>query len=140
MVYERSENLFIFTLSAVSDAYWIGDGPVYKLTKTNSVEIGLTVRKCLEASRYGMPHPTDADRTKRIQPLLEAAGVKSYSDFAKLARSVRVMIKENGMVTLLALRNEGRGRFLAKAEEQGITLGTDRELGEAVLMALSSTD
>jgi hypothetical protein len=63
----------------------------------------------LEASKIGVPHPTDF--SSLLQPLLAAANARNYSSFVKNTFLVEVM-RESSRITFLPTRNEGaRGGF-----------------------------
>jgi len=71
------------------------------------------------------------------QPLLSAAGARSWPAFAKQARSVRIDELDDTCAVLASTR-DAKGAF-TPAPQHDVTLQrpSDRELGEAILRILA---
>jgi hypothetical protein len=66
--------------------------------------VGHRINAALEASKIGVPHPTDF--SSRVRPLLAAANARNYSSFVKNTFLV-IVIRERNRITFLPTRNEG---------------------------------
>jgi hypothetical protein len=108
----------------------IASGPVFTLDAgVDRAALGKQIQSALDQSR-SVPWPTD---WKKVQePLLTAAGVKSWSAFAKRASSVRVDRIKN-MVSVRPSRRDAKAAFEDMPEGvQSLDLPTPEKLGEVV--------
>ena len=134
-VYKRRDGLYIDTLCRATTGAWVGIGPLRKLSVGCSIEdLGKAVIEGLEQSKHGVPHPTDWDAL--LEPLLEAAKVKTYSAFCKGTRYCEVDF-DGIRYTFLPTSNK-RGTFDHLNDLKfSIPVGSSpAEVGIAVLRAL----
>ena len=110
--YRRGEWLFVSSSSETTAGVWISAEPCVRLPVTCSdEELGEAVGKALDGSRTGVPHPTNWNTLP--DPLLNAAGLRSWSRFSRGAVSVDVR-EVDGKLTLTPLKNLGpREGFVA---------------------------
>ena len=138
VVYQRRKDLLIDGMSQTTAGVWISAGRWQRLTLDADDEaLGKAVRLALGDSRSGVPHPAREDFPALLQPLLDAAGVKSYNTFEKGAKSVDVAQDDAGVFTVSPTENRGSaGGFVPQAGEtvRGVN---DAELGRAIHRALS---
>jgi len=111
---------------------WIGAEPIVKLPRdAPAAVLGTTVIELLAASTGPVPHPTDWK--KLLEPLLAAAGVKSWRTLAAGAKSVSVE-SDDAFYTVCPNARDRRNNFLP-LPERNIRLpisATAEELGRAI--------
>lgn len=85
----RKGKVLIQAFSQTTTDLWIAYGPVYVTADNSSpAEIGANVIAALGNSKTGIQHPSQ-DKWKEVQqPMLEAAGVKSWATLEKGCKSV----------------------------------------------------
>ena len=106
-VYLRGTAFFIRSVSNVDGAHWIATGPCMRLPiDCNDLDLGGGVMSALEHSEPSVPHPGRDGWKAVLQPLLEAANVKTWSTFIRSAYNVRVSM-ENGSIEITPLVNRG---------------------------------
>ncbi len=69
-------------------------------------ELGTAVLRALTRSAIGIPHPAPSEWSSITRPLLDVAGVKSWSAFSKGTRSVAVELGEDEL-NVVPTRNLG---------------------------------
>jgi len=105
IAYRRKKNVIVHPSSQTTDGVWIVSEPCLVLDMSCSDrEIGKAVAEALECSRTGVPHPIEWKGI--VVPLLRAAGVKSWTTFAKNTTSVEVEADGNALV-LVPTKNLG---------------------------------
>lgn len=108
-VWEREGGAFVVHPNGQTEAgVWISIPPYVALRRgTEDSQLEQAVVEALHASVHGLPHPTDF--SGRTQPILRAAGVSSWTQFTKGARSLSIRL-ENGRYTITPSRNLGGRR------------------------------
>jgi hypothetical protein len=91
-------------LSKTVDGAWIGNAPYSCIEAEDLKSVGLGIVAALEASKIGVPHPTEF--SSLLQPLLAAANARTYSSFVRNTFLVEVL-RERSRITFLPTRNEG---------------------------------
>ncbi len=135
-LYERKGKVFVHSASRTTAGVWIINAPVLAIDLQNIAAIGDAVRKCLAASREGVPHPQVFANV--FEPVLLLAGVKSFSTFMKSAKCVEAEARDDASVTLIPMRNEGgEGGFTPLSNTAEAALDSDEAIGTAVVVALS---
>lgn len=141
-LFRRKDLLFVDSLSQTTTGLWTGTALHSLMADCSDQEIGHAVRHALSASRIGVEHPNSKDWQAIESALWSASGVKSWSEFVRGARSVRV--DQDGRVfSLTPLRNAGaRQGFVAIGEKTfGLPVTTaDEQLGEAVRRAFEMAE
>lgn len=135
-VYERKEKLYIHSSSETTAGVWIMNAPVLCLSKSDIGALGSSIRRCLSASRGGIPHPETF--TNIFKPVLDLAGVKSYASFVKSVKCLHIRALDEETVTLVPTRNDGaKGGFAQLPNTIQVALGSDTDLGSAAVAALA---
>lgn len=137
-VNERDGVLFICPSSLTVDGIWIDTGPLFKIEPGSSKHaIGEAILTALDASRVSVPQPSDWSSV--TQPLLQAAGVKSWSTFMKRAKAVILRQDEIGL-SLIPHKNLGPKEGFQAILENIATLrfpSSAQSIGNAVIDSLS---
>ena len=104
-VYRRGPAVLVHPSSRTTDGVWLVSEPCVRLSSDCSdVEMGNALLAALEESKLSVPHPTQWKGI--LQPLLSAAGVKSWKTFAKSAVCVEVEAQDS-RVELIPTQNLG---------------------------------
>jgi hypothetical protein len=137
VAYKRGNKFIVASSSTTTAGVWLQEGPYATLATNASAEtIGEAIISALGRSRAGIPHPTD---WKRItEPLLAAAGVKTYSTFAKAAQMVLVQLEDDRILLLPMNYGGSKEGFVANEEhEQTVrSSASAKELADALLRSV----
>jgi hypothetical protein len=133
VAYKRGFRVVICPESETTAGVWILDSPAV-VGSTDLDALGRQLIEALGHSRRQIPHPTVWSGL--FDPVLHAAGVRSYSTFMKSALCVGVSWSEVG-VQLTPYRNLGsRDGFDHMASKTTLVSNyTDEQLGAALLSA-----
>jgi hypothetical protein len=126
-VYRRRGKYYVTASSKTRDGFWLEEGPVDVLDDVAAV--AGAVRTALQRSTHGIRSPKDW--SNRVNGVVEAAGMKRYSAFAKDAAYVSVDQKD-GVVRLVPSRNGGSREGFLGLEEQAVTVANDGDLADAI--------
>ncbi|MDH2240278.1 hypothetical protein N5K27_28695 [Pigmentiphaga sp. GD03639] len=138
-IYERKDKLYFHSSSKTTAGVWVITAPVLAVDKENTGEVGRALRECLAASREGVSHPKSF--TDLFHPVLELAGVKSFSTFVKSAKCIEVETSDDVTVTLIPTRNDGvDDGFAPLPYKTEATLSSDEALGSVVSAALAMAE
>lgn len=114
----------------------IDAGPVAVVEQTaGASELGAVVLSQLNLSRKDLPWPTDWKKV--TEPLLSAAGVKTWATFAKRAANARVDRKEKMVVVNGSKRDEKNAFVFEPTKLRELNAPGAVELGEALVGVLS---
>jgi hypothetical protein len=129
-IYHRRACYFLHPSSRTVDGFWVLTEPCVKLPDACSdAELGDAAVAALGASRNEVPNPPRGDTTSVLGPLLRAAGVKSWSSFAKGTSSVDLR-DEGGRISIIPYQNrEPRDGF---RPDDANAIVIDREAGAAL--------
>jgi hypothetical protein len=136
-VHRRGTVILVTAMSRTVDGFWVVTPPHRRLDASSSAgEVGEAVAEALAGSQDGVPNPPVRGGPLPIQPLLDLAGVKSWSTFVKGTVLARVE-QERRSITITPLRNLGARDGFAELDDP-LTLrpGDTVELGSQVLAAL----
>jgi hypothetical protein len=134
-IYLRKEKVYVHSNSTTEAGFWIISDPMQVFEKRDTLSIGEAVQVALKAcrSRVSTPPPS----AEIFTPMLNLAGAKSWGDFAKSAKCVRVEM-EGGQLVAEPQRNMGPRNGFDPMPEKRRTLPADADkLGEAVMAALA---
>jgi hypothetical protein len=135
-IYERKGKVYVHSSSRTTAGIWIINAPVLAVDASDMAGVGSAVRRCLAASREGVPHPQSFERL--FDPVLILAGVKSFNTFVKSAKCVEAEARDDASLTLTPTRNEGvDGGFAPLPNTTEAGLDSDEAVGAAVTVALS---
>jgi hypothetical protein len=136
-VYRRKKNYLVHSWSKTTDGLWILRPPCIALPETSSdTELERAIRAALDASQTGVLPPRDPDKV--VKPLLDLAGVTTWSTFAKGTAYLEVKA-EGERITLVPTRNlEPKEGFVDDLSRQIVLEGSAREtLGASVRRLLT---
>lgn len=136
VAYKRGSRVVICPESETTAGVWIVDSPVV-VGSTDMDDLGRQLIEALGASRRQVPHPTVWSGL--FDPVLRAAGVRSYATFMKSALGVGVSLSEAD-VQLTPFRNLGskEGFDHIAAKTAALSNYTDGQLGAALLSAFEN--
>lgn len=99
---KRGGRLFLHAYSLSLEGVWIMSRPIIALSEDcGGAVLGGAILEALNGSREGIPHPKSWSSVN--DPLLRAAGVKSWKEFSKDARNVAIE-EADGAITFLPSR------------------------------------
>lgn len=130
----RKGKILIQSYSKAITGLWIATGPVYVIDEGHPDELGAKIRDALHGSIKGMRHPSQAEWKTVQAPMLEAAGVKTWTTLAKSAKSVGLEL-DGEIVRMLPTAGYGNngGKSLP---EKAVECDFDNdELGSALVLA-----
>jgi hypothetical protein len=102
----RDGKVFLHPYSRTTDGFWIFSTPVL-IAGESDENIGGQLLTVLSESTENVPHPTTWKGL--TNPLLRAAGIRSFDTFARSAKCVDISCDE-GSVTLTPTKNGGLRR------------------------------
>ena len=119
---------------------WVLREPCISLPQdcTNE-ELGNAVLSSLKTSQQGVPHPDKSEFKSLAEPLLKAAGVKSWRAFSNGAEQISV--DQNGeAISFTPMRNMGSKQGFVEHTKERINVTSDRaaDVGEAVRKVFSN--
>ena len=128
--YKRENKIYLDSESRTTAGVWIGTGPVIVLEESEpSSRKGNCLREVLRHSEEGVPHPTSWGHLAK--PLLNLAGVTSWSNFAKSAVCCSVQL-EGDQLQLVPSKNSGPRGGLRTNQDRKMVISfnaSDEELG-----------
>ncbi|MGO9118083.1 MAG: contact-dependent growth inhibition system immunity protein [Desulfomonilaceae bacterium] len=128
--YKRGQKIYLDPESRTTAGVWIGTGPVIVLEESESPSRkGNCLREVLRHSQEGVPHPTNWDHFD--SPLLDLAGVKSWSKFAKSTLCCSVHL-EGDQLELVPSKNLGAKGGYVQIQDRKMAISfdtSDEELG-----------
>ena len=138
-VYRRTDRFFVVTLhgSGGGDPC-IEAGPLAVLNiSVEHIDLGNAILQGLARTTHNYPYPANQQEWKRItEPLLRAAGCKSWSSFAKRTSNLRVD-KVGNKLHLAPSARDKKGAFFSVTErEQHIEASSADQLGSMVASEL----
>ena len=135
-IYERKGKLYVHSSSKTTAGVWVINAPVLAVDKEDAGEIGRAIRECLAASREGISHPKSF--ANLFNPVLDLAGVKSFSTFVRSAKCVEIETMDDAVVAFIPTQNEGANDgFAPLPNKTEAILGSDEALGSAAVAALA---
>lgn len=138
-VYQRKQELLVHAMSKTVDGVWVLTAPCERLTVDVPDDVlGGAVRAAPGMSRADVPHPRDFRSV--TEPLLRAAGVKTWSVFARGAVCVEIEEAEPGSFELIPTDNRGSAEgFVPRDGRQKVQSTKEIDIGRAVRASLSTS-
>jgi hypothetical protein len=138
-IYRCAGWLYVRASSRTTAGVWIGSGPVAKINEAGAdTSLGAALAEALDHSRLGVPHPSREAFAEIGKPLLETAGVKTWSAFERKAKCAQVVADPQGRLCVTTMMpNPGRGYLQGPSVEVG-TDPTSHAVLDAVRSALGS--
>lgn len=133
----RKKKIFIQGSSQTTAGVWIASSSVHLFNEdANTKEIGNAIIDVVNSSIQGIPHPKQAEWKNTQAPILNVAGVKTWSTFAKGTKAVGI-IYEDGTVTMApSFEYESHGGTSQKETNIKCSFSNE-ELGETLLKAFN---
>ncbi|WP_428262367.1 hypothetical protein [Haliangium sp.] len=134
----RKQQWIIATCSQTTDGVWLHDGEYTVLPAESApATVAEALQAALARTRIGIPHPQDW--TGHVKPLLDAAGVKTWSAYVRDTRAISVEQADDDIV-LTPTVNRGAREGFGFLSEQAIhvpSTATHAEIGAAIEKALA---
>lgn len=130
--YKRRARLVVHASSRTTDGVWVLDEPCIGLdVHCEDEELGAAARQALASSRDGVPHPSNWSGV--LQPLLAAAGVRSWNTFAKSASCIELEDRD-GALFLFPTANLGATEGFERQDALKLecTMANDSTLGATI--------
>jgi hypothetical protein len=119
-VFSRNGVLYFHSQSRTTAGVWIATSPFLRIEPDGSpARKGEAAVEALRASQDGVPHPTNWNGL--LTPLLELAGVKSWSTFMKGAKSLGLEVEGDGL-KMVPTRNLGPKEGFEAVPEQTVEI------------------
>jgi hypothetical protein len=118
-IYRRQDKDYVTASSRTRDRFWLEEGPVDVLDSTDLQALAEAARLALARSTHDIRAPKDF--STHVNRVVEAAGLKRYSAFAKGAAHVSVQEKD-GRLRVIPYRNGGSHEGYLGLEEQALDL------------------
>ncbi|MDB5991268.1 MAG: hypothetical protein JWQ10_2671 [Herbaspirillum sp.] len=135
----RKGKILVQGYSQATTGMWIAQGPVYVIDENETSGLGIQVLAVLNASTIGVKQPSQ-DEWKKIQaPMLEAAGVKSWTTLAKGAKAVGIVCDEGGARMVPSSGYEHKGGKSLTEKTVRCELVSD-QLGRSLVEAFNLCD
>jgi hypothetical protein len=120
VAYKKANAFYLHSSSKTTAGVWIATDPFLKVELDSPPSAkGEALITALNASQEATPHPTNW--TGLIAPLLELAGVKSWSTFMKHAKCLNVEVEEKRLM-LVPNRNLGSKEGFEPVPEMAVEL------------------
>lgn len=137
-IYRRGGKLFIYPYNKTTTGLSIGGEPVSVMEQTaTDEEVGGAILRALSRHRTDLPHPASFEGMP--EPLLDAAGVKTWAIFSKGALSCLISEDKSEIIVTPSRRAKAKGAYLHAPDlEVKLALpASDEQIGTAVREALS---
>ncbi|MES2206722.1 MAG: hypothetical protein V4525_08000 [Pseudomonadota bacterium] len=135
--YSRKGKILIQAFAKTTAGVWIAYGPVFTIEQTEINDLGIKVLKALNSSSEDIPHPKHTELQAIQKPMLEAAGVKSWSTFSKGAKAVGLTWKDD-LITLEPCANYANQGGTPLPEKSISCKPTAEKLGAALIEAFNN--
>jgi hypothetical protein len=138
-LHHRKDEYIVTSHSLTLDGFWTFNGWVRTMTdQATDTELGSLLLEALGRSEVDVPTPTQTTEKERLAPILQAAGVRRYSDY--LLGTKGVVISTDDDVSVTPMENKGmRGGFVELLDRvERLPLDASPEdIGTAARLAIS---
>jgi len=136
-VYQRANGLIIHPSSQTTEGVWVAASPCVCIPDSApDCEVGSAVRRALEASSVGVPHPEEFHAV--TEQILRVAGVATWRAFAASTRCVEIEEIAPGLLSLIPTQNL-HGGFVPRKDTLRADAADDNDkLGRATRTALDA--
>ncbi len=86
--YLVGEHILLQAMSLTESGVWIADGRVLTIPADDRSGLAEGIKTSLDASRAGVAHPSQSEWKSIQQPMLQAAGVRTWAALGKKAKAV----------------------------------------------------
>jgi hypothetical protein len=136
--HRRRNRILICPVSVTTSGVGITSEPVFDIEANDASGLGEATLAALQKSKKGVPHPTPDEWLD--DPILKAAGIKSWSAFAKSAKNVIIRFETNRVVFVPTKNLGPRDGFVALPERERSSAPTVAEVGSALLAAFEDAE
>jgi len=139
-LYLRSGKFFVYPYYRTTAGVLIASGPVTILPDTAEAgELGKAILLSLQKYKDNLPHPHPSELNNLPEPILEAAGVKSWPTFSKGALACFISSSQTELTITPSHRAGSKGAYTHEPDQAiGLTLPTTPEqVGISAREALS---
>lgn len=144
-IYGRAGSGFVTPDDQTVAGLWISRGDVEVVALDVPSRLGEVVIEALRRSRTGVPHPSRGEwvdqRRHSLSPVIEAAGVRSWRSFIRVARVATVVSLQRG-ATVHAWRRDGRRPEVFEPDVKRTIVGVELQpakVSEALIEVLTSS-
>jgi hypothetical protein len=124
--YKRKGKIFFHSSSKTTAGVWIATGPFLSIEDSEqSSKKGNYIKEVLKSSEEGITHPNSWENL--FEPILNLAGVKSWSTFAKSAISCSIEL-ENDELQFIPNRNLGPREGYEPIHERTLIVSFDTSI------------
>ncbi len=130
--YRRSGRWYFHSESKTTDGVWIASQP-FLSSDQESINVGDCAKQALAMSTEGVGHPTEWSGL--FTPMLDLAGVKSWSTFSRGAELVGIEMEGN-LIKLIPHRNLGPKEGFEPVVSDAIDLPSEascEDIGNAII-------
>ena len=107
-VHARRKDLVIYAWHMTQDGFWLAGLPAIQVNAdATATELSGIVRDVLARSGSTVPTPKRDDYPKRLKPVLDAVGAKSWSEIERNSRLCTVSQEKTGELRIMPTRNAG---------------------------------
>jgi hypothetical protein len=133
----RKGRIFLHPYARTTLGFWIFSLPVYVADESDQ-DVGGKLLAVLSNSAEGIPHP--ATWKGLTDPLLQAAGVRSFDSFTKFTRCLDITCDEDAVV-LIPTKNGGPRDAFLHLNDKAITCSpSESDLASAVRTAFQNCE
>lgn len=118
-IYRRNGKYYVTASSKTRDGFWLEEGPVDVLDTPDFAALADSVHSALERSTFGIRAPKDW--SSHVNRVVEAAGLKRFSAFAKGTAHVSVR-EADGRLRVTPYRNGGSREGYLGLEDEALDL------------------
>ena len=107
-VYGRRNDLVVVACHLTDTGLWLAGLPAIQVSlDATATELSNIVREVLRASGTTVPAPKRDDPPRRLKPVLQAVGAKSWSEIERNSRLCNVSQEKPGEIRVVPTRNGG---------------------------------
>ena len=107
-VYGRRKDFVVHAYHMTEAGFWLAGLPAIQVsTDATATELSAIIRDVLGASGATVPAPRHDDSPRRLKPVLQALGAKSWSEIERNSRLCHVGQEKPGEIRIVPTRNGG---------------------------------
>jgi len=107
-VYGRRKDLVVHAYHMTDSGFWLAGLPAIQVsTDATPTELSNIIRDVLRASGTTVPAPKRADYPRRLKPVLQSVGAKSWQEIERNSRLCHVGQEKPGEIRIVPTRNGG---------------------------------
>ena len=140
-IYELADRLFVHPLALTDAGFWLAVSPARRLERDPAPDsLGGIVSELAQPREQRVPAPARTDYPTVLAPILDVAGVRSWTRLEREARLCEVARKVTELVVIPTESSEQKGFSRLEMLAQAFPLAvSSTELGRAVLVGLTQS-